>query len=145
MHTLMLFCIGLFISAMASADNGIVNVPSPYAVADTVSRLENVIKSKGLTLFAHISHSGEAQKAGLSLRPTELIIFGNPKGGTPIMQAAPSAALDLPLKALVWQDDHGKVWVSYNSGAYLQARHGLDDARGKPLGTVGGLIDKALQ
>jgi len=104
---------------------GIVTIPSRYTVDLTVLRLEEILKAKGVTLFTVIDHSGEAERVGLTMRPTKLLIFGNPKGGTPLMLASPSAALDLPLKILVWQDADGKVWESYNSPEYLQARHGL--------------------
>jgi uncharacterized protein (DUF302 family) len=105
--------------------NGIVDRPSNHSVEQTVAKLQSILQGKGITLFALVDHSGEAEKVGLQLRPTKLLIFGNPKGGTPLMEAAPSTAIDLPLKILVWEDDQGKVWVSYNSPAYLQARHGF--------------------
>jgi len=108
---------------------GIVTIPSHHTVDLTVTRLKEIFISKGVTLFAVIDHSGEAAKVGMTMRPTKLLIFGNPKGGTPLMQDSPSAALDLPLKILVWQDEDGKVWLSYNSPEYLQARHGLPDNR----------------
>jgi uncharacterized protein (DUF302 family) len=127
------------------ADNGIVSKPSRYPVAETVNRLEEVLKSKGVTVFARIDHSGEAKKAGLGLRPTQLLIFGNPKAGTPVMDAAPTAALDLPLKALVWEDAKGKVWVAHNAADYLIQRHGIPPDLGKSLGAAGTLIDQALQ
>src|SRR5580692_8295885 len=99
-------------------DRGIIDVPSRYSVEETLARLQSVLKEKGVMVFALIDHSGEAEKAGLSLRPTQLLIFGNPKGGTPLMVAAPRLAIDLPLKALAWQDEHGQVWLSYNSSEY---------------------------
>jgi uncharacterized protein (DUF302 family) len=105
--------------------NGIVDRPSNHSVEQTVAKLQNILQGKGITLFALVDHSGEAEKVGLKLRATKLLIFGNPKGGTPLMEAAPTTAIDLPLKVLVWEDDEGKVWVSYNSPAYLQARHGF--------------------
>jgi uncharacterized protein (DUF302 family) len=107
------------------SDNGIVNKPSSHSVDQTVKRLEAVLKVKGITLSALVDHSGEAAKVGMKMRPTKLLIFGNPKAGTPLMLAAPSSAIDLPLKILVWEDDRGKVWISYNSPQYLQKRHGL--------------------
>ena len=111
---------------MASAvDNGIVNKPSSHSVDETVERLEAILQAKGVTLFALVDHSGEAAKVGIKMRPTKLLIFGNPKAGTPLMRAAPSSAIDLPLKLLVWEDGEGKVWISYNSQQYLQKRHGL--------------------
>jgi uncharacterized protein (DUF302 family) len=104
---------------------GIINIPSHHSVDETVDRLKNNLQSKGITLFALIDHSGEAAKVGIKMPPTKLLIFGNPKGGTPPMLAAPSIALDLPLKILVWEDSQGKVWLSYNSPEYLKERHGL--------------------
>ncbi len=109
----------------ANPDSGIVNLPSNHSVDQTVEKLEGILKAKGVKLFALIDHSGEAEADGLSMRPTKLLLFGNPKGGTPLMIAAPSVALDLPLKILVWQDAQGKVWISYNSNSYLQRRHGF--------------------
>lgn len=134
------------LSATALADDhGIIAKPSKYSVPESISRVETMAKSKGLVIFAKVDHSGEAEKAGLSMRPTQLLILGNPKGGTPLMNAVPSLAIDLPMKVLAWQDADGKVWVGYNSADYLQKRHGLNDEQAKPLGAVGGLIDAALQ
>lgn len=110
---------------MISADNGIVNQPSNHSVDETVQRLKGILQTKGVTLFVLVDHSGEAEKAGMKMRPTKLLIFGSPKAGTPLMLAAPSSAIDLPLKILVWEDAGGKAWISYNSPAYLQERHGL--------------------
>jgi uncharacterized protein (DUF302 family) len=107
------------------ANNGIVNKPSKHSVDDTLHRLQNILETKGIAVFALIDHSGEAAKVGMNMRPTKLLIFGNPKGGTPLMLAAPSIAIDLPLKILIWQDDQEKVWVSYNTPEYLAERHGL--------------------
>jgi uncharacterized protein (DUF302 family) len=106
-------------------EGGIVNIPSKHSVDETVDRLKNILQSKQITLFALIDHSGEAAKVGMKMPPTKLLIFGNPKGGTPLMLAAPSTALDLPLKILVSEDAQGKVWLSYNSPEYLKERHGL--------------------
>jgi uncharacterized protein (DUF302 family) len=105
-------------------EEGIVKIPSHHSVDETVDKLKTILKSKGVTLFALVDHSGEAEKVGLKMPPTKLLIFGNPKGGTPLMLAAPSAALDLPLKILVAEDSDGKVWISYNSPEYLKERHG---------------------
>ena len=109
----------------ANKKNGIVDVSSNHSVDETVDKLEGILQSKGITLFVVIDHSGEAAKVGIKMPPTKLLIFGNPKGGTPPMLAAPSIALDLPLKILVWEDSQGKVWLSYNSPEYLKERHGL--------------------
>ena len=109
----------------SNADTGIVSIPSNHSVDKTVEKLEGILQAKGIKLFALIDHSGEAEKAGMRMPPTKLVIFGNPKAGTPLMLASPGIAIDLPLKMLVWEDGNGKVWISYNSPAYLQARHGL--------------------
>ena len=108
-------------------DNGIVEITSHHSVDGTVERLNELLQSKGITLFALIDHSGEAAKIGMKMLNTKLMIFGSPKGGTPLMLAAPSIAIDLPLKILVAEDSHGKVWVSYNSPDYLKERHGLPE------------------
>ena len=104
---------------------GIVKIPSHHSVDQTVDKLKTILQSKGVMLFALVDHSGEAEKVALKMPPTKLLIFGNPKGGTPLMLAAPSVAIDLPLKLLVAEDLQGKVWISYNSSEYLQARHNL--------------------
>src|SRR5262249_35808910 len=105
--------------------NGIIDIPGHHSVDETVDKLKAILQAKEVTLFALVDHSGEAQKVGLKMRPTKLLIFGNPKAGTPVMLAAPSSAIDLPLKILIWEDGEGKVWVSYNSPAYLQERHNM--------------------
>jgi uncharacterized protein (DUF302 family) len=107
------------------ANNGIVNKFSKHSVDDTLGKLQNILEAKGIAVFALIDHSGEAAKVGIKMPPTKLLIFGNPKGGTPLMLAAPSIAIDLPLKILIWQDDQEKVWISYNTPEYLAERHGL--------------------
>jgi len=104
-------------------DHGLIHLSSSHSVAEATKRLEESLLAHGLTLFCRVDHSGEAQKVGLQMPPTQLLIFGSPKGGTPLMLASPTVAIDLPLKALVWQDDGGKVWLSYNSPEYLQQRH----------------------
>jgi uncharacterized protein (DUF302 family) len=106
-------------------EEGIVRIPSNHSVDQTVDKLKAILESKGVKLFALVDHSGEAEKVGLKMPSTKLLIFGNPKGGTPLMLAAPSVAIDLPLKILVAEDPQGKVWISYNSGEYLKERHGL--------------------
>jgi uncharacterized protein (DUF302 family) len=106
-------------------DRGIIDIPSNHSVDETVEKLKGILQAKGITLFALVDHSGEAEKVGMKMRPTKLLIFGSPKAGTPVMLAAPSSAIDLPLKILIWEDAQGKVWVSYNSPVYLQERHGL--------------------
>lgn len=111
----------------ANPDNGIVSKPSNHSVDATVEKLKGILQAKGVALFALVDHSGEAEKVGLKMRPTKLVIFGSPKAGTPLMVASPSIAIDLPLKILVAEDAAGKVWVSYNSPAYLRDRHNLPD------------------
>jgi uncharacterized protein (DUF302 family) len=110
---------------MELRESGIVDVSSRHSVDETVAKIEGILRTKGVTLFALVDHSGEAEKAGMKMRPTKLLIFGNPKAGTPVMLASPHSAIDLPLKLLVWEDADGAVWISYNSPAYLQMRHGL--------------------
>jgi uncharacterized protein (DUF302 family) len=105
--------------------NGIIDKPSVHLFEQTIDRLIEIVRSKGLTVFAVIDHSGEAEKVGMTMHPTKLVIFGNAKAGTPLMVAAPRSAIDLPLKILVWTDAVGKVWVSYNTPEYLQQRHGI--------------------
>src|SRR6266567_5354876 len=107
------------------SDNGkgLINIPSNHSVDEIVTKLKGVLQAKGVTLFALVDHSGEAAKAGMKMRPTKLLIFGNPKGGTPVMLAAPTIAIDLPLKILIGEDDQGKVWISYNRAVYLQERY----------------------
>src|SRR5215472_3143157 len=108
-----------------SRDSGIIDRPGNHSVDETVEMLKGILQAKGVTLFALVDHSGEAEKVGIKMPPTKLLIFGNPKGGTSLMLAAPSSAIDLPLKILVSEDTQGKVWISYNSPAYLQERHGI--------------------
>jgi uncharacterized protein (DUF302 family) len=110
-------------AVLASAADGLVAVKSPHSAAVTMNRLEDIAKQRGLTVFARIDHAAGAAKVGKMLRPTELLIFGNPQGGTPLMECAQSAGIDLPLKALVWEDASKQVWVGYNDPAYLAQRH----------------------
>ncbi len=112
------------------AADGLVSVKSPYSTKQTMDRLEEIITQKGLTVFARIDHAKGAQSIGKSLRPTELLIFGNPQGGTPFMECAQTVAIDLPLKALTWEDQQGQVWLSYNDPGYLAERH---DAQSCPV------------
>jgi uncharacterized protein (DUF302 family) len=125
--------------------NGIVDVPSNHSVDQTVDKLKGILQSKGITLFIVIDHSGEAAKVGMKMPPTKLLIFGNPKGGTPLMLAAPSIALDLPLKILVWEDTQGKVWLSYNSPEYLKERHGLPQDLMQNIAVVEALVTNAAE
>jgi len=127
----------------AKKKNGIVDVPSNHSIDETMEKVKSILQSKKVTLFALIDHSGEAEKVGMKMPPTKLLIFGNPKGGTPLMLAAPSVAIDLPLKILVWQDGQGKVWLSYNSPEYLRARHGLPQDLLQNIAVVETLAAKA--
>src|SRR5215469_3218556 len=141
--------IGLALPASAGSPvkkkNGIVDVRSNHSVDETVDRVKNILQSKGVTLFAVIDHSGEAAKVGMKMPPTKLLIFGSPKGGTPLMLAAPSIAIDLPLKILVWQDTQGKVWLSYNSHEYLKDRHGLPPDLLANIAVIETLAEKAAE
>lgn len=125
MHRIGILMAGLALSTgvLAQAD-GLVSVASPHTAAVTMNKLEAVVKERGLNVFARIDHAAGATKIGKTLRPTELLIFGNPQGGTPLMECAQTAGIDLPLKALVWQDEAGKVMLSYNDPAFLAKRHG---------------------
>jgi uncharacterized protein (DUF302 family) len=129
----------------STSKKGIITVPSHHSVDDTVQKLEGILRAKEVKLFALIDHSGEAEKAGLQMRPTKLLIFGNPKAGTPLMIASPSIAIDLPLKILVWEDAGGKVWLSYNAPEYLQERHGLPQELIANIAVVGALATKASE
>jgi len=132
--------------SMTSAENtGIVDKPSNHSVEQTVEKLKNILQSKGVTLFALIDHSGEAEKVGMKMPPTKLLIFGSPKAGTPLMLASPSIALDLPLKILVWEDAQGKAWVTYNSPAYLQERHNLPSELLPNIAVIETLATKAAE
>jgi uncharacterized protein (DUF302 family) len=130
---------------MPESKSGLVRIASPHSVPETLQRLEEILRSKGLTIFARIDHSGEAAKVGLEMRPTQVLLFGSPKAGTPVMVAVPSVAIDLPLKALVAEDDQGKVWVTYNSPEYLQQRHSIPDDLIKNLAGAGALLQKAVE
>jgi len=112
---------------MNPQDAGVVTVSGSHSVEETVRKIEETLQAKGIQLFTVIDHSGEAERAGLSMRPTKLLIFGNPKAGTPLMIASPTIALDLPLKILVWESQEGRVNITYNSAGYLAARHGLPE------------------
>ena len=123
------------------SEKGIVHVPSKYSVPETVQRLDALVKSRELVVFARIDFSGDSDKVGLRMRPTQLLIFGNPQSGTPLMIASPSIALDLPLKALAWEDAQGNVWLSYNAPEYLKERHRLRDELLKNISGIGALIE----
>jgi uncharacterized protein (DUF302 family) len=124
---------------------GIVDIPGNHSVDETVEKLKKILEEKGVALFALVGHSGEAEKVGMKMRPTKLLIFGSPKAGTPIMLAAPSVAIDLPLKILIWEDNDGKVWISYISPEYLQERHRLPNELLPNIAVVGKLAASAAE
>jgi uncharacterized protein (DUF302 family) len=126
----------------ASPEIGVVSLASPYAVDDTAERVVRALEQAGMTVFARIDQQGAAQAVGLAMRPMMLVLFGNPRGGTPLMQSYPTLAIDLPLKALVWEDAGGRVWVSTNSPEYMQRRHGLAQT---PFVGVPGILAQALE
>ena len=142
-------CIGLTLATVlagtAHAANNLVTKPSKYSVPETIDRLERAIMAKGMKIFTRIDHGGEAIKAGLAMRPAELLIFGNPKGGTALMVARPTAAIDLPMKALAWEDTEGKVWLTYNSPELLQERHNMPAELTSTLNSVGALLEQAVE
>jgi uncharacterized protein (DUF302 family)/uncharacterized membrane protein YidH (DUF202 family) len=133
------------ISMTLSKGEGIINLASNHPVDQTVETLKEVLEVKGVNLFALVDHAREAERVGMKMRPTKLLIFGNPKGGTPLMLAAPGIAIDLPLKILVWEDIVGKVWVSYNSPTYLQERHGIPRELVQNIAVVETLAAKAAE
>jgi uncharacterized protein (DUF302 family) len=125
--------------------NGMVHLSSPYSVSETFKRLESLVAARSLSIQARIDHSGDAAKAGLKMPPTQLLIFGSPKSGTPVMTASPTAALDLPLKALVWEDSEGKVWLSYNRPEYLKQRHNIPDYLLKNISGIRAIAEEAVR
>jgi len=126
-------------------DDGMIHLNSPHSVLETLERLETIVRAKEIPILAMIDHSGDAEKAGLKMEPTKLLIFGNAKAGTPLMIASPSVAIDLPLKALVWQDNDANVWVSYNSPNYLQQRHGIPDNLMQNIAGIGPICAEAVR
>jgi uncharacterized protein (DUF302 family) len=130
---------------MSSTADGIIDNPGNHSVDETAEKLQAILRAKGIALFALVDHSGEAAKVGMKMRPTKLLIFGNPKAGTPLMQASPSIAIDLPLKILIWEDAAGKVWVSYNSAAYLRERHHLPEELERNIAVVETLAAEAAK
>jgi uncharacterized protein (DUF302 family) len=135
----------MYQSIPADSTNGIVSIPSRHSVDETVEKLQSLLQAKGVTLFALVDHSGEATRVGMKMPPTKLLIFGNPRAGTPLMLASPSIAIDLPLKVLVWQDAEGKVWLSWNSPEYLAKRHGLPENQEQALAVVKALAVQAAE
>jgi len=126
-------------------DNGMVHLASSHSFSETLDRLESTLRTRGIAEFARIDHSGEAAKVGLKMHPTQVVIFGSPKAGTPLMVAAPTLAIDLPLKALVWEDAGGKVWVSYNTAEYLKQRHGIPDELVANIAVIGPLLQSIVK
>jgi uncharacterized protein (DUF302 family) len=124
---------------------GMTHLRSSHSVAETLRRLESVLVAHGLTIFCCIDHSGEAERAGLTMRPAQVLVFGSPQAGTPLMVAAPTLAIDLPLKALVWQDADGIVWLSYNSPEYLAQRHGVPRDLLPKIAGAGALLQQSIQ
>jgi len=127
------------------SEHGIVTIASHKSVDRTVQTVEGILQAKGIKVFAIVDHSGEAEKAGMQMRPTKLLIFGNPKAGTPLMLASPTSAIDLPLKILVWEDADGNTWISYNAPAYLQARHTFPTELVQNIAGVEALAAKAAE
>ena len=127
-YFLVLILVFGFVS-MASADPGLIHTKSAYNVMVTADRLEDIVKEKGMRVFLRINHAENARMVGRNLRPTQLLIFGNPKVGAPLMQCSQTVAIDLPQKALIWQDESGQVWLSYNDPVYLATRHEIDDCK----------------
>jgi uncharacterized protein (DUF302 family) len=123
---------------------GVVSRRGSFSVVETLDRLEKALQAKGVQVFARVDHSGEAHRAGLHMNPCQLLIFGNPKGGTPVMVAAPTAAIDLPLKALAWQDDAGQVWLSWNDPEYIRRRFEVPKELMRPLAGVVPLLESVL-
>ncbi|RBP32540.1 uncharacterized protein (DUF302 family) [Marinobacter pelagius] len=142
------FVLILLLGSLAHAADGLIVVKSNHGVAETADRLEAVLQEKGMTVMNRINHAAGAESAGIELRPTELVIFGNPKVGTPLMQCAQSVAVDLPQKALIWEDEQGQVWLGYNDPAYLKARHGIegcDEVLGKVNNALASFAEAATK
>src|SRR5260370_11242374 len=131
-------------SNAASNTAGMTSQSSPYGVDETLRRIEQVLHNRGVTLFAQFDHSGEAAKVGLAMQPAQVLVFGSPKAGTPLMVASPLIALDLPLRILVWQDESGQVWVSYNQPAFFAQRYNIPPDLVRVIAAVQGLVEAAL-
>lgn len=149
MKTLGIACAVLLCTASsyATGADGVIALKSPHAAKETADRLEAVLKQKGMTIFARVDHAAGAAKIGRQLRPTELLVFGNPQGGTPFIECSQTVGIDLPLKALVWQDESGQVWIGYNDPGYLAQRHGASQcpAVDNLKKAVAGLVAEAIQ
>ena len=144
-----LLCTSLMVASLsvgaAQAAGNLVTKPSKYSVPETIDRIEKAITAKGMQIFARINHGGEAKNVGLEMKPTELLIFGNPKGGTALMVVRPTVAIDLPMKALAWEDKDGKVWLTYNAPELLKERHGVPAELAARLEPVGKLLEQAVE
>jgi uncharacterized protein (DUF302 family) len=144
-----LLCTSLMVASLslgaAQAAGNLVTKPSNYSVPETIDRIEKAITAKGMQIFARINHGGEAKNVGLEMKPTELLIFGNPKGGTALMVVRPTVAIDLPMKALAWEDKDGKVWLTYNAPELLKERHGVPAELAARLEPVGKLLEQAVE
>jgi uncharacterized protein (DUF302 family) len=142
-------CLGLTVASVFAgtthAGSNVVTKPSRYSVPETIDRIERAVTAKGMKVFARIDHAGEATNVGLTMKPTVLLIFGNPKGGTALMVARPTAAIDLPMKALAWEDADGKVWLTYNSPELLHERHGVPTDLTSKLDSVGAVLEQAVE
>ncbi len=138
--------VGLFsLTPSSHADGTLITKSSKYSVSETIGRIERAVTDKGMTLFARINHAEEAKRVGLEMPPTELLIFGNPKGGTALMIEMPTVAIDLPMKALAWEDQAGRVWLTYNTSELLHVRHGLSAESAARLDAVGQLLERAVE
>jgi len=125
--------------------DGVISKPSPYTVDETIRRLDEVVRGKGLTVFARIDHRAGAREVGLDMQDEQVLIFGSPRAGTPLMVARPLVALDLPLRVLVWRASDGRVWATYQDGAFIAKRYGLSDTLEKNISGLAGLVDAALR
>jgi uncharacterized protein (DUF302 family) len=132
-------------NSSAASESGVVRIASSHPVGETRARLEGLLEERGVVIFARIDFSGDAGRAGLSMRPEQMLIFGNPKAGTPLMQSEPLAGLDLPLKALIFEDASGRAWIAYNDPQYIVRRHALPAALAANLAAVTPLIERAAQ
>ncbi|WP_266181428.1 DUF302 domain-containing protein [Dyella humicola] len=137
--------LGYLTMTNAQADQGIVQIRSQHGVSETLQRLEQILAEHQLTIFARIDFSGDAARAGLAMRPEQMLIFGNPKAGTPLLQASPTVGLDLPLKALAWEDEQGATWIAYNEADYVITRHQLPPSMEKNIGAAAALLQLAAQ
>ena len=132
-------------SSATEAEQGVIRIRSQHSVEVTIDRLQGLLKQRGILVFAHIDFSGDAARAGLQMRAEQLLLFGNPRAGTPLMVSVATAGLDLPLKALVWEDAEGSTWIAYNDPQYIVRRHGLEPALGAGLAAVVPLLEQAAR